>query len=135
MKRWGAVLTTILLIVLCLNLSVAAATPSIAEPLWDNTARLSGNIDFDDTVGIAHMRATGKTGVTQINGSVVVYKLVGSEWVYVAQDSKSVNTLSCYLEIEFTAEVGYEYKAEFTFVVYKNGIGETVQSTLTKVCE
>lgn len=135
MKKVVSIIILFILLISSLNLNSFAATSNSVTPLWENTAISSENMVFDGTAGTASMRVTGKVGVNRIEGYGVLYKRVGSDWVYMTQVNKNVNAMSCYVEIQFTGEIGCEYKTEFTFLVYKNGVSETVQSTLTKVCE
>lgn len=135
MKKFVSATLLVVMLVSILNISALAATPGTVEPRWANTGSITENMIFDGTSGTVAIRATGKVGVNRIEGSCVIYKHVGSDWVYVTEDSKTVNAMSCYLEIPFTAEIGYEYKAEYTFIVYKNGVGETIESSFTRVCE
>lgn len=126
------------ILIFCFGSSVSAAIPPTAEPMWQNTGLVSGSMVFqgdDKTHGVAEIQLIGKTGVTKIESSVVVYKLVGSDWVYVTENSKTVEHRNCALAVEFTGEHGYEYKAEFHFVVYKGTVGEVIDRTMTKVCE
>lgn len=135
MKKFVSAMLLVIMLISVLNVSALAATPGTVEPMWDNTGYTSNNMVFDGTSGTASMIVAGKIGVNRIEGSCVIYRHDGSDWVYVTDDSTTVNAMSCSLEVTFTAEIGCEYKAEFTFVVYKNGVGEPIESTIIKVCE
>lgn len=137
MKKAFIIVTSVVL-VFCFGISVMAKMPPTAEPVWQNTGLVSGSMVFngdDKTHGVAEIQLVGKPGVTKIESSVVVYKLVDSDWVYVTENSKTVEHRNCALAVEFTGEHGYEYKAEFHFVVYKGTVGEMIDRTMTKVCE
>lgn len=135
MKKVVSILTSVIILVLCFQMSAVAAVPPTVVPMWDNTANVTGTMVFDGTDGTAGMRVTGKPGTNRIESSCVIYKHVGSDWEYVTSDSKTVTTMSCYLEISFDGELGYEYKAEFSFVVYKGGVCEPIDRTIVKVCQ
>lgn len=138
MKKMLSVLILTVLMVSCFSVSAAAAMPPTAELMWDNIGAASGDMRFsgaDGTDGCADTIVLGKPGVTKIEGKVVVYKHVGSEWVYVTEASKTVEWQNCTLAVEFTGEHGYEYKAEFHFVVYKGDKGEVLDRTMTETCK
>ncbi len=138
MKRILSVLILTVLIISCFGISAGAAMPPTAEPMWDNIGATTGNLTFsgaDGTDGCADAILIGKTGVTKIEGTITVYKLVGSEWVYVTEASKTVEHRNCSLVVEFTGEHGCEYKAEVHFVVYKGNNGEELNRTMTEICE
>lgn len=138
MKKLIATLILTVILISCVSVSVSAAMPSTVEPLWDNTSIVTGTMVFDGSdksQGTAEMQVVGKIGVTKIEGSVVVYKRVGSSWVYVTENSKTVSTKNCFLSVDFKSEIGYEYKAEFHFVVTKGTTNETIDRTITKTCE
>lgn len=138
MKKLIATLILTVILISCVSVSVSAAMPSTVDPLWDNTSIVTGTLTFDGSdksQGNAEMQVVGKIGVTKIEGSVVVYKRVGSSWVYVTEGSKTVSTKNCVLSVDFKSEIGYEYKAEFHFVVTKGTTNETIDKTITKTCE
>ena len=135
MKKAILMLLVSVMLIASLNISTLGAMPETVTPLWENTAFTTETMDFDGTAGGAAMRVTGKAGTTRVEGRGVVYKLVGTDWVYVTEASNATNGRSCLVEILFEGEIGYEYKAEYEFVVYKDGVGEVITSTLTAVCD
>ena len=88
MKKFVSATLLVIMLISVLNISALAATPGAVEPMWDNTEYISETMVFDGTAGTVGIRATGKVGVNQIDGSCVIYKHVGSDWVYVTEDSK-----------------------------------------------
>lgn len=137
MRKVISMFILVLMLISCLAVPTFAAVPPTADPMWDNANSVNGTMGFsgeNKTTGEAKMQVIGKTGVTRIESSVVVYKHVGSDWVYVTENSKNVNLRSCTLTANFSGEIGYEYKAEFHFVVYKGTVGEVIDETVTKVC-
>lgn len=135
MKKFISMVILVFTVISAFSVSTSAATvnPSV-EPLWDNASLANSTMVFNGTEGNATMNVVGKSGVTKIEGYVEISKYDGSEWVYVTEASKTVTTRTCYLRITFTGEVGYEYKAEFTFTVYKDGVGEVITETRTEIC-
>lgn len=138
MKKIVSMITLLVMLLSCFSVSVAAAAPPTAEPMWDHTGLITGTIAFigpDKTAGMADMQVLGKDGVTKIEISIVVYKIVGSNLVYVTSDSKTVNHRNCYLAVEFTGEHGYEYQADVHIVVYKGTVGEVINESMTEICK
>lgn len=136
MKKILSLVLTCLLLISCFSVVSSAAvapTPEV-QPLWNNTARITGDFTFDGTEGYSYMRVIGKTGVTMIEGYVAVYKRTNLGWTYVADNSTMVRAQDCFLEIEFTGEVGCEYMAMYVFEVYIGNVGETVTENLTAIC-
>ncbi len=136
MKKTISILLVLVSLLSCLSVQSLAALPETAEPMWDNTASTIEGFDFDGTTGLTSMRVNGKRGTSQIDGIGTVYKFDGTNWVFVDEVIKSVHALSCYIEIEFQGEVGYEYKVDYIFVVYNSvGTPEIIPSTLYATCQ
>ncbi|MBQ8213801.1 MAG: hypothetical protein IJZ80_07305 [Clostridia bacterium] len=134
MKKVISMVVLVVMLFSCLTVNSFAAAPETVMPLWDNTSLTSINMVFGETTGAALMRVTGKSGVNQIDGYCIVYVRDGNDWVYVTELSKTVYRFTCYLEVPFYCEVGCEYKADFTFQVHKNGVIETIEQSVTKIC-
>lgn len=138
MKKFVSMITLLVMLFSCFSISAAAALPPTVEPIWDHTGLVTGTIAFigpDKTEGMADMQVLGKNGVTKIEISIVVYKIVGSELVYVTGDSKTINHRNGYLAVEFTGEHGYEYQADVHIVVYKGTVGEVIDDTMKEICK
>ena len=140
MKKFVSMITLLVMLFSCFSISAAAALPPTVEPIWDHTGLVTGTIAFiGSTVGgnaaAAEMQVLGKNGVTKIEISIVVYKIVGSELVYVTGDSKTINHRNGYLAVEFTGEHGYEYQADVHIVVYKGTVGEVIDDTMKEICK
>ncbi len=104
-------------------------------PMWTNTATVTGVLSFANvTSGYAEAHVNGKIGVTRIEGEVTVYKLVGSSWIYVTSDSTYKDSRSYSISVPFQGEIGFEYRADFKFTVYKDGFGEVIERTAYKTC-
>ena len=133
MKRVVSTLLLVVMLCSCFSISSMAATVPTVQPLWVNTNLVSGDIVFDGDYGYAGLRVVGKTGISHIDAYGVVYQVTDSGLEYITESSKTVTTMSCMLEIEFPADPNCEYQADFTFVVYKDGVGETIERTFTEV--
>ena len=53
---------------------------------------------------------TKQSGATSVEGTVTVYKLVGSDWVYVDSAYESTKR-TLFVSVDFVAESGAQYKA------------------------
>ena len=137
MKKAISIAALFLLLTVCLNVTAVAAPPTEIQPMWENTSLVTGTMVFngpDGTTGMTEMRVIGKVGVTRIEGTVTIYQVVGDTLIFIKNDGNTVNTRSCYIETAFPAEHGGEYRADFRFVVYKAGVGEVIERTITKTC-
>lgn len=136
MKKAISIAVLLILLTSCFSVSAAAAVPLGIQPLWENTSVVTGTMTFpEEGTGIAEMRVIGKLNVNKIEGSVVVYQVIGDNLIYITEDSKTATIRSCGLEIPFPAEHGAEYRADFKFVVYNTaGVGEVIERTITKTC-
>ena len=108
----------------------AAAADNTISPLWQNT-RIINCFILTDSNGYAYAEGTamGQTTVNKITADVYVYKQVGSYWVYVGEEHKTVNSCILTISYKFTPSQGSNYRADFTFVVTKNGVDETITRT------
>lgn len=124
-------LVTILSIVPC-TVSAATVDDTVA-PLWQNTGSVSCKIGFpNDGYGYAEACVMGHPTVTQIHGDVYVYRQVGSSWVYVGEEHKTVDSCTLILSCKFDPVDGAYYRADYTFTVTKNGIDEVITQTKYK---
>lgn len=114
----------------------ASATPNQGiTPYWLNTGVVSCKIGFpDDGFGYADAHVMGHPTVNKITADVYVYRQVGSAWIYVGEEHKSVNSCSLTISCQFTPISGAYYRADYTFVVTKNGVDETITNTTYKTC-
>ena len=123
----------ITLMLACMLLCSAIAIPSYAAvkeetsvmPLWDNISIASVDISFSGTNGNATGNITKQDGVTFSEGTVFVYKKVGSEWVYVADAYNSTTRYTLAVSCDFPAQSGVEYKAVFSVTAYRGEDGES----------
>ena len=111
-------------------IAVNAAQPGTATPRWDNTAMVTCLIGFQDaTNGSAEAHVMGHLTVNKITADVYVYVESGTNWNYVAEAHKTVNNCSLTISCPFTSVSGARYRADYTFVVTKNGVDETITQT------
>lgn len=111
----------------------AAAADNTISPLWQNTRIIDCYI-LKDSNGYAYAEGTaiGQTTVNKITADVYVYKQIGSYWVYVGEEHKTANSCVLTISYKFTPSQGSNYRADFTFVVTKNGVDETITRTVYK---
>ena len=76
----------------------------------------------------------GHPTTNKITAEVYVYRQVGSSWVYVGEEHKTVNSNSLTLSCKFNSMKGAYYRADYTFVVTKNSVNETITKTTYKTC-
>lgn len=135
MKRVLTCILSVILLLSCFPISAFAATPDIVEPLWDNTGTMVTVFSFDGESGSAEARIVGKTGVTQITGTIKIYRQSGSSWIYVTEGTKTVYSRSFLMAVPVTGIIGEYYRADFTFSVYKNGVEEIITETQYSTCD
>ena len=124
-------IVTILSIVPC-TVSAAAVDDTIT-PLWQNTGMVSCMIGFpDDGYGYAEAHVMGHPTATKIHADVYVYRQVGSSWVYVGEEHKTVESCSLSISCKFIPIDGGYYRADYTFIVTKDNIDETITQTKYK---
>ena len=107
------------------SMFVSAAKEETVEPRWTNASNVSCSISADKV----QARIMGQSGVSKITLDVYVYVQSGSSWSYVTENHKTVNSML--LNDTFTFDMmadGY-YRADFTIVVTKNGVNETITQT------
>ena len=108
----------------------AASADNTVSPLWQNTRIIDCYI-LTDSNGDAYAEASvmGQLTANKITADVYVYRQVGSYWLYVGEDHETVNSCSLIISYKFTPIEGAYYRADFTFVVTKNGVDETITRT------
>lgn len=138
-KPLKIVLTVLMTVALLIPTSVSAfaALPpddGKAELQWTSISSMSVDMVLDgsasNAVGIARRQSTASS----IEGTVTVYKLVGDTWEFVADAYNSTTRVSLGVSVDFEAESGYTYKAEFEVTAYTNGTPESHTATWTEVC-
>ena len=121
---------TILSIIPC---TASAAVVDTVAPFWLNTGSVSCKIGFpDDGYGYAEACVMGHPTVSEIQGDVYVYRKVGSSWVYVGEEHKTVASCTLIISCKFTPVDGAYYRADYTFTVTKNGVDEVITQTKYK---
>lgn len=108
----------------------AASADNTVSPLWQNTTFVDCQI-YGPYNGYAYAEASvmGDPTANKITADVFVYKQIGSAWMYVGQDHKTVNSCSLMISYKFTPSQNSYYRADYTFVVTKNGVDETINRT------
>ena len=138
-KPLKIVLTVLMTVALLIPTAVSAfaALPpddGKAEIQWTSISFMNVDIVFDGSASQASGMARRQSTASSIEGTVTVYKLVGDTWEFVADASKSTTRVSLGVSVDFEAESGYTYKAEFEVTAYTNGTGESHTATWTEVC-
>lgn len=127
------ILTTAMLLSSIPCVVSAASGGDVATPYWLNTAAVSCKIGFpDDGYGYAEAHVTGHLTVSKISGHVYVYRQVGDSWIYVSEAHKTVESCSLTISCKFTPIEDAYYRANYTFVVTKDGVDETITHTVYK---
>lgn len=138
-KPLKIVLTVLMTVALLIPTSVSAfaALPpddGKAEIQWTSISYMNVDIVFDGSASQASGMARRQSTASSIEGTVTVYKLVGDTWEFVADAYKSTTRVSLGVSVDFEAESGYTYKAEFEVTAYTNGTPESHTATWTEVC-
>ena len=132
MKKIRKLISCLLLCVILSSVFVVpcfAAVPPTITPLWDNISNMDLIISFDGNEGNARGTLIKQSGVTSVEGTVTVYKLVDGDWIYVDSAYKST-TRTLGVSVDFVAESGVQYKAVFEGTAYRGDVGES--HTITK---
>ena len=125
------IIITIVYIIPC-NVSATNIDNTVA-PCWDNTGVVSCKIGFpNDGYGYAEGFVMGHDTASRITADVYVYRQVGSSWVYVGEKHESIDDCTLGISCKFIPVSGAYYKAEFTFVVTKDGVDEVITDTVYK---
>ena len=136
MKKIRKLISCLLVCVILLSIFVVpcfAAVPPTIAPLWDNISNMDLVISFYGNEGNATGSLTKQSGVTSVEGTVTVYKLVNGDWVYVDSAYKST-TRTLAVSVDFVAESGVQYKAVFEGTAYRGDVGESHTMTKYKTC-
>ena len=128
MKRTTTIIVTLLLALAMMvpaTIGVFAALPEQVQPRWTSISSIELDLAFDGTEGNATGLARKQSTATNIEGTVTVYKQVGSDWVFVADGyaQKAVGTL--FVSVDFVAEKNTTYKMVFSVTAYTGSAAET----------
>ena len=94
-------------------------------PCYDNVSTADVDITYSGTTGTVSGSATKVTGVTRLEGTLVLYKKNSSGgWDYVDTWTGSTTRRTLSITGNFTAPAGATFKAEFTVTAY----GDTTET-------
>ena len=108
-----------------ISMFVSAAKEETVEPRWANVSTVSCSIGADKV----QTTVRGVPGVSKITLDIYVYVQSGSSWSYVTENHKTVNSMLLNDTFTFNMIAGGYYRADFTIVVTKNGVNETITQT------
>jgi len=125
-KKFMAILTALLLVVLPTELRAASVDPGYdVMPCWEYMHGITLGLNFDGTDGFADISVTPLTGITTyLEGTLSVYRRTGGDWTLVASASNSSSNV-LFIDVEFNAVYGQTYKAEATVTAYGDNGSET----------
>lgn len=107
---------------------------NIAAPCWAYMSVIEVDVNFSGTNGTATASISRINGVTTLlEGTLTVYKKVGTEWEEVDSVSNSSTRLLC-LELDFDAVSGTTYKAEVEVTAYGSSGSESDSVSKAKTC-
>lgn len=133
--KFIAAFLAIIALLAVIPLTASGASNDAIAPCWQNTGVVSCKIGFsDDGYGYAEAHVMGHPTANKIKADVYVYRQVGSAWVYVGEEHKTVNSSSLTISCKFNSIEGAYYRADYTLVVTKNGVDETITNTVYKTC-
>lgn len=133
--KFIAAFLAIIALLAVIPLTASGAANDEIAPYWQNTGVVSCKIGFsDDGYGYAEAHVMGHPTANKIKADVYVYRQVGSAWVYVGEEHKTVNSSSLTISCKFNSIEGAYYRADYTLVVTKNGVDETITNTVYKTC-
>ena len=128
-------LAIVLLCSLAIPVFAAKKEEATAQPRWIGIAIMNVTLNFVGDEGCATATARKNSTASRIEGTLRVYKKVGSSWIEIesASGSKTVGTLA--LVVDFACEKGVEYKAVWEVCAYTNGTGEWNTEEFRKTCQ
>jgi len=128
-------LSLLLVIILCFifggtALAADANLQSTVSPNWTNTTSVNVNLSFSGGRGSCGAYVIGKSGTTQITGTVVLARK-NSNGTYTAIKTwsglKATGNILTFDETYYVT-TEYTYRLTMTATVYLSGSGETVSS-------
>lgn len=124
LKKSASALLTVAIFVY-FSLCLFAFSANAVTPRWASILSIEVSMGFDGEDGTVSGIARKKSTATRIEGTVYLYELDGSEWIYVGQwyNSKSLGTLA--VSGTFACESGTTYKAVFVVTAYTGSTPET----------
>ena len=115
-----SMLLALLMLTTCsVNAIAAAADPPTVSPQWDNISTINLGMAFDGNEAVASASVSKSSNATFVEATMYLYKWENNDWVYMdeAYRSKSIGTLV--VSIDFTCEVGVEYRAVLEVTAYE----------------
>ncbi len=104
------------------------------QPRWTSIATASVDMSFSGTSGNATGTAAKQSTATSIEGTVIVYKMVGSQWIYVAEGYATKKLGMLIVSVDFTCQKGVTYKAVFDITAYTGTAIETATFEYIECC-
>ena len=135
-KQITAILLATLMLLSFALQSSAMVVDNAVSPCWTNMTQVTIDIEFsDDNVGNASLLVSRAYGVTtSIEATFYIYyKSASGSWKYLDGTSGSSNG-SLYLEVEFDAESGTEYKAVADITANSQTLSESDTLYETRTC-
>lgn len=114
--RRGKAILFILTIVSILPCTASVAFDNNTNIMhWQNTCVVNCKI-FAASDGYAYAEASvmGHATVNKISADVYVYRQVGSSWLYVGEEHKTVNSCTLTIRYRFTPIHSFYYSVDFT---------------------
>ncbi len=128
----------VILIVLSVLMLATVAVPagaaavdngSTIQPLWTNTSFVDACFGYVDGLGYVESAVSGNFGVSSIQTDMYLYKQVGDDWEYVDELHDIQYKKNAVTSLAFEANGEY-FRADYTFVVTKNGVAEVIERTI-----
>lgn len=134
-KKLFSLIFAILMVISVPFHSFAEATENQISPRWSNMNIVSIDIDFSDNVGNASLLVSKVPGVTtSIEADFYIYyKTSNGGWRYLDETSGSSDG-TLYLELEFDAVSGREYRAKAVITAYSGSSSESETLYATNTC-
>lgn len=128
MKKFLVLLMSVVLLTvgIVLPVSAAASADDVAVPYWTNTNSIATTITFTNGMGYAEGAVVGKFGSSSAQAEVRLYIQTADGWDFLGDDYDSRSGMTAAVSYEFVPVLNATYKAEFTFIVYRNGVSEAV---------
>ncbi len=124
------VLSVLMLATLVVPAGAAAVdNGNTIQPRWTNTSVVDAGFTYTDGMGYVESCVSGKFGTSSIQTDMYLYKMVGDDWQYVDEVHDIQYKKIAGTSLAFEANGEY-FRADYTFVVTKNGVGEVIERTI-----
>lgn len=132
-------ISLVLLIITVCMLTIgtnAVSMESIIQPRWDDASTVDCDLSFNSGSQNANVYAkiTGRSGTTQISGTLTLYEGSGNNLTYLTSWPLSGTQYISFSNSDYVCTSGVTYTLKLSGTVYRNGNSEIVSDSDCYVC-